>query len=364
MRKFFDHGDGGDIERVARVGFEGADAALAEDDVVVAAGQDVLGAEEKLFHGGGHAALEEHGLADLAERAEEVVVLHVARADLEDIDVAEHHLHLRRVHNFADGEEIEFLRGFAHQLEALFAHALEGVGRSARLESAGAKDFGSGFGDGFGDGKDLLARLDGARTGSDYDLIAADFYAAAEIDDGAFGLELAAGKLEGLGDAHDFAHAIEELEIAMIEIAVDADGAEDGVGFAGGAMHVEAAGDEAIDDVLDLGVGGAFLHYDDHVRCLVPFHRSKDRPLQKLRPAGLKPGLYRSSPLPAHGGRAESGRYNFSSLSTTSPKCMAWRSALRASSMMRSKRRRMAASVSGPEFAASAFSRTSRSRSG
>jgi hypothetical protein len=29
-------------------------------------------------------------------------------------------------------------------------------------------------------------------------------------------------------------------------------------------MHVEAAGDEAVDDVLDLGVGGAFLHYDYH----------------------------------------------------------------------------------------------------
>jgi hypothetical protein len=29
-------------------------------------------------------------------------------------------------------------------------------------------------------------------------------------------------------------------------------------------VHVKAAGDEAIDDVLDLDVGGAFLHYDDH----------------------------------------------------------------------------------------------------
>jgi len=48
----------------------------------------------------------------------------------------------------------------------------------------------------------------------------ADFYTAAEVDDGAFGLELAAGQLEGLCDAHDFAHAIEEFEIAMIEIAV------------------------------------------------------------------------------------------------------------------------------------------------
>ena len=51
----------------------------------------------------------------------------------------------------------------------------------------------------------------------------------------------------------------------MIEIAMDADCAEHGVRFARGAMHVEAAGDESVDYVLDLGVGGAFLHYDDHV---------------------------------------------------------------------------------------------------
>jgi hypothetical protein len=160
MRKFFDYRDGGDVQRVARVGLERADTALAEDDVVIASGEDVLGAEQQLFHSGGHAALEEHGLADFAEGAEEIIILHVARADLEDIDVAEHHLHLRGVHNFADGEQIEFLRGFAHQLEAFFAHALEGVGGSARLKGAGAKDFGTGFGDGFGDGEDLLARLD------------------------------------------------------------------------------------------------------------------------------------------------------------------------------------------------------------
>ena len=117
----------------------------------------------------------------------------------------------------------------------------------------------------------LFARFDGAGTGGDDDFIAADFYAAAEIDDGAFGLELAAGELERLRDAHDFAHAVEQFEIAMIEIAVHADGAEDGVRFAGGAMHVEAAGDQAVDDVLDLGVGGAFLHDDDHGAGPVPF---------------------------------------------------------------------------------------------
>src|ERR1700720_2045911 len=114
MREFLDYGNGSDVERVARVGFECADAALAEDYVVIAAGEDVLGAKEQLFHGGGHAALEEYGLADFAEGAKEIIVLHVARADLEDVDIAEHHLHLRRIHDFADGEEIDFLRGFTH----------------------------------------------------------------------------------------------------------------------------------------------------------------------------------------------------------------------------------------------------------
>ncbi len=47
--------------------------------------------------------------------------------------------------------------------------------------------------------------------------------------------------------------------IAMIKIAMDADGAEHGVRCASGAMHIEAAGDDAIDDVLDLLVGGGLL---------------------------------------------------------------------------------------------------------
>jgi len=43
------------------------------------------------FHGGGHAALQKNGFANFAEGAEEKVVLHVARADLEDVHVTQHH---------------------------------------------------------------------------------------------------------------------------------------------------------------------------------------------------------------------------------------------------------------------------------
>src|SRR5260221_7578141 len=102
MRQFFEYGEGGDVKRVAWIGFEGADAALAEDYVVIAAGEDVLGAEEQLLHGGGHSALEEHRLADFAEGAEKIIILHIARSDLEDIDVAQPHLDLGGDHCFAD----------------------------------------------------------------------------------------------------------------------------------------------------------------------------------------------------------------------------------------------------------------------
>jgi len=154
--------------------------------------------------------------------------------------------------------------GEVGELEAGLAESLKGVGRGTRLEGARTENFCAGFGDAFGDGKNLFARFDGTRASGDDDFVAADFYATAKIDDGAFRLELAARELERLRDAHDFAHAFEKLEIAVIEIAMDADGAENGVGFAGGAMNVETGGDEAIDNVLDLRVAGAFLHDDDH----------------------------------------------------------------------------------------------------
>jgi len=113
-------------------------------------------------------------------------------------------------------------------------------------------------------GEDLLARFHGARPGGDNDFAPADFHAAAQVNDRALRLELAAGQLERLGDAHHLAHALQQLKIAVIEIAMDAHGAENGVAGPGRAMHVKAAGDHAVNDVLNLLVGGSFMHDDDH----------------------------------------------------------------------------------------------------
>src|SRR6266404_196772 len=274
MRKFFDDGNRGDIERVAGVRLERANAALAENHVVIAAGQDVFRAHQQLFHGGGHAALQKNRLADFAQRTKEIVVLHVARANLKNVHVTQHHLNLRRVHHFADGEEAKFVRGFAHELEARFPHALESVRRSPRLKGATAQDFCACFGDAFRDGKDLFARFDRARASGNGHFRAADLDAAAKIDDGAFRLELAAGEFKRLGDAHDLTHAVQQFEVTVIEVAVNADGAEHSVRFAGGAVDVEATRDKSVDNLLDLRVSGAFLHHNDHESFLFPSLRN------------------------------------------------------------------------------------------
>src|ERR1700757_311197 len=115
MRKFLDDRNSGDVQGVAEISFKGADAALTKNHVVISAGENVFGAEEKLLNSGGHAALQEHGLLHFAESAEKEIVLHVAGAYLEHVHVVAHHLDLRRVHHFADDEQFEFVSGVAHE---------------------------------------------------------------------------------------------------------------------------------------------------------------------------------------------------------------------------------------------------------
>src|SRR5690606_16759495 len=87
VRELADEGEDAEVEGVARHRLEGADAALAEDDLPVAGGEDVLGGHEPLLDGGGEAALEHDGLADGAELLEEGEVLHVARAYLQNVGI-------------------------------------------------------------------------------------------------------------------------------------------------------------------------------------------------------------------------------------------------------------------------------------
>src|SRR6267143_1327128 len=113
------------VHRVASISFERANAALAENDFVVAAGKQVFRGTQEFFEGGSDAAFEQHGLESLAQFAQQVEVLHVARAHLEDIDIRQHQLDLGNLHDLADHQQFETVARLAQQLQALKTESLK-----------------------------------------------------------------------------------------------------------------------------------------------------------------------------------------------------------------------------------------------
>src|SRR5437870_4948316 len=277
VRKLLDYGNSGDIQSVARGRFKGADSALAEDHVVVAAGHDVFGAEQPFLDGGRHTALQQHRLVYNAQGAQKMVILHIARAHLQNINVRKHRNDLRWVHDLADHHEIVSLAGDAQQPQALFAKPLEGIRRTARLESPSAQQTRAGPRHARGDQVDLLRRFHGARPGGDHDFRSADAHPARQFDNGPFRTKGAAGQLIGLRDANDFAHPGQQFDIARIEIGTHAYGAEHGLRNSRRAMDIEAQRDEVVDHILNLLLARSGLHYDNHELSSDFFKREKRR---------------------------------------------------------------------------------------
>ena len=109
----FDDGNHREVQRVAGVLFKGADAALAENDVFVAACHNVFGAHDPLLDGVGKAALQQHGLFHFAHRFQQPEVLHVARADLHKVHILLELVDFVLAHQLADnGQARGLARGF------------------------------------------------------------------------------------------------------------------------------------------------------------------------------------------------------------------------------------------------------------
>ena len=65
------------------------------------------------------------GLLHFAEFAQQLEVLHVARADLEDVDISTHQRDLRLIHYLADDEQLVAVGRVAQELQSGLAEALE-----------------------------------------------------------------------------------------------------------------------------------------------------------------------------------------------------------------------------------------------
>ena len=221
-----DHGDRREVERVARGGLEGADAAFAEDHVAVALGHDVLGGQEPLVDRGREAALEHDRLARQADFVEQHEVLHVARADLQDVGVARDEFDVAGFHDLGDHRQSGLLTGRRQVLQTFLAESAEGVGRGARFEGAAAQHLGAGGGHGAGGRDHVLFVLDRAGPGHHDHGAVADLDAV-DVDDGVFLLEFAAGQLVGPGDRDDLVDAAHAAHLgADVGVADHAHGAD------------------------------------------------------------------------------------------------------------------------------------------
>ena len=256
-------GHGVDVQSVAGVLLEGADAPLAKHHPPVVMDKNVFRREEELLQGGHHPPFEQDGLARFAYGVQQAVVLHIASSDLEDVGVLSHQGHLLRSHHLGDDSQAGLLPYLGQYLQSLLPQALEAVGRGAGLEGPAAQDFDPGLLDRPGHLPHLLPALHGAGAGHDHHLPPPDPLAV-QRDDGILRLEITAGQLEGVQDAHHPLHAGEKLEAFGAQGALVADDADDRPFFASREVGSEAQGLDVGHHLLDLLLLGPHFHHDNH----------------------------------------------------------------------------------------------------
>ena len=266
------HHHTGQVQRVAHAGLEGADAALAEDDVLVALGHDVLGAHDEFFQGVCQAALEQHRLFLAAHGLEQLKVLHVAGTHLDEVHILEQGQVLG-VHDLGDDGGTGGAAGQLEQVQALAAHALEGVGRSAGLERTAAQQGSTGRLHTLGAVGDLVLALDAAGARDDGKVAAADLHAV-HIDDAVVRVELAVGLLVGLGHAAAGLHHRVRQHPALGHGLGVADQAQNVALAALGVVDLQAHILQFVAELAYLYLGGVLFQYDDHsVLSPLPFQK-------------------------------------------------------------------------------------------
>ena len=260
MRQPLHHRDRRNIHGVARVRLKRPYAALAQDDFVIPAAHDVFSREQQFLDRRRDAALQQHRLAQFAQLAQQIEILHIARAHLQDVGVRVEQRDLRVVHHLAHHQQAPPVRGRPHELKPGFAHALKTVRRRARLESSAAHDLRASRGDDIRDGLDLIPALHAARARHRDHLRAADLNAL-DLNHRSLRLEIPASKLVGGNNPVALLHAVHDLEVRGIEIVDRSHSAEHRVQHACRTVHGESHAHQAVDHGLNLLLGRPLLHY-------------------------------------------------------------------------------------------------------
>ena len=250
------------VEHVAGGGIEAPDAALAQNHVLVSFGENVFGAQEKVVDRRRHSALEQDRLLHPADRLEQGIVLHVARADLDAGGDFRNQLGAFGVHCLGHDWKAGFLSRARQKLKPLLAHALKRIRRAARLERAAAERRPSRRLDDARGGENLLFRFDGARSADHDDGIAAHRDAGRDLDDRILGAPFARDLLVRLADVNDLRHAGKGFEPRRIDAPIVPDETDGGALRARHRPRLVAHLLNDTDDAIDVFRRRVVLHDD------------------------------------------------------------------------------------------------------
>ena len=176
----------------------------------------------------------------MAELLEQLEVLHIACAHLDDVHILKQR-QVRRGHDLRHDRQAKVALGLREQVQSLRAQALEGVGGGAGLERAAAQHGRAGLFDALGDLRHLLAALHGAGADHHRDGAVADLELA-HVDDGVVRVEFAVGLLVRLLDAGQALHD----RVGLNNVRVDRGGVPDQ------AQHGGLRADPSVDGHLIL----------------------------------------------------------------------------------------------------------------
>ena len=257
----------GDIQIIADQLLKGTDAALTQNNIGIAACENVLGSHEELLHGGGQTALEEDRLVRAAQLLEQHEVLHIAGAKLDDIYICEQ-VEMLFAHDLGDDRQTGLTLCLEQQLETLGLQTLERVRGGTRLECTAAQEGGAGSLNALGTLDDLRLALNRARTCHNIEVAGADL-AARNLDDRVLGVEFAIDGLERLGHAlYTLDHVIRH-NVPFIEPGRVAHQAEDKcirtLGIVDPQPHIR----EMLHQFFDMFLVAVSFEYNDHFSSLL-----------------------------------------------------------------------------------------------
>ena len=205
------------------------------------------------------------GRPSLPGDLEQRVVLHVARADLDDVGEVVDDVGVGAVEQLGDDRQPGLRLRLGEDLEAGRAEALERERRRARLVGAAAQHRRAGLLDRARDGHRLLARLDRARPGDQAERLVAADRPAGDVEHARAVVEqLGGGELVRARDRDDAVDALHPLEARLADRLGVADGADRGRQLARHDEHVQAHRLEPPADRRDLHLGRVRRHHDHH----------------------------------------------------------------------------------------------------